>query len=88
MENTPKPVPLAAEHLNRVASNNLKTVLASLSPVRHVDRLSSDQLPLRLAVNGVTCRIVKQLCRSQSSAELRGNVYDVETLGRVHANYI
>ena len=91
VENAPKPVPLAAEHLNRAASNDPKTVLASLGPVRHVDRLSSDQPPLRFAVNGITlvygpnasgksgyCRIAKQLCRSQSPAELRGNVYDVE----------
>ena len=91
VENVPEPVPLAAEHLSHAASNDPKTVLASLGPVRHVDRLSSDQPPLRFAVNGVTlvygpnasgksgyCRIAKQLCRSLSPAELRGNVYDLE----------
>ena len=53
-ENVPDPVPLAEEHLNQAASNNPKTVLASLGPIRHVDRLSSNQPPLRFAVNGVT----------------------------------
>ena len=91
-EDASEPVPLAAEHLNQAASNNPKTVLVSLGPVRHVDRLSADQPPLRFAVNGVTliygangsgksgyCRIAKQLCRSRRSTELRGNVYDGET---------
>ena len=53
-ENVPDPVPLAEEHLNQAASNNPKTVLASLGPVRHVDRLSPDQPSLRFAVNGLT----------------------------------
>ena len=66
-----------------------KTVLASLGPVRHVDRLSSDEPPLRFAVNGVTivyganasgksgyCRIARQLCRSLIPVSLGGNVYD------------
>ena len=89
-ENVPDPVPLAEEHLNQAASNNPKTVIASLrGPVRNVDRLSSDQPPLRFAVNGVTLvyganasgksgysRIARQLCRSLSPVQLRGNVYD------------
>ena len=91
VKTAPKPVPLAAEHLNRAASNAPKTVLGSLGPIRHVDRLSPDQPPLWFAVNGITlvygpnasgksgyCRIVKQLCRSRNSAKLRGNIYDVE----------
>ena len=90
-ENVLESVPLAAEHLNNAVSDAPKTVLASLGPVRHVDRLSSGQPPLRFAVNGVTviygpnasgksgyCRIAKKLCRSVSPAELRGNIYDVE----------
>ena len=90
-KNVPEPVLLAAEHLSHAASNAPKTVLASLGPVRHVDRLSSDQPPLRFAVNGVTlvyganasgksgyCRIARQLCRSLRPVELRGNVYDAE----------
>ena len=88
-ENVRDPVPVAEEHLNQAASNDPKTVLASLGPVRHVDRLSSEQPPLRFAVNGVTlvyganasgksgyCRIARKLCRSLSPVHLRGNVYD------------
>ena len=90
-ENVPVLVPLAAEHLSHAISNDPRTVIASLGPVRHVDRLSADQPPLRFAVNGVTvvyganasgksgyCRIAKQLCRSRSTVELRGNVYHGE----------
>jgi ABC-type transport system involved in cytochrome c biogenesis ATPase subunit len=82
-------IPLAAEHLSEVASNEPKTVLASLGPIRNVDRLEPDQSPIRFAINGVTlvygpnasgksgyCRITKQLCRSLSPGELRGNVFD------------
>ena len=89
VKDVPDPVPLAEEHLNQAASNNPRTVLASLGPVRHVDRLSPDQPPLRFAVNGITlvyganasgksgyCRIARQLCRSLSPVDLRGNVYD------------
>ncbi len=89
VKDVPDPVPLAEEHLNQAASNDPRTVLTSLGPVRHVDRLSSDQPPLRFAVNGITlvyganasgksgyCRIARQLCRSLSPVDLRGNVYD------------
>ena len=87
-EEVPEPVPLAADHLSEAASDEPKTVLASLGPTRHVDRLASDQPPLRFAVNGITliygpnaagksgyCRIAKQLCRSLSPVELRGDIY-------------
>ena len=87
-ENAPEPVPLAAEHLNQAASDAPELALASLGPVRNVDRLAPDQPPLRFAVNGITvvygpnasgksgyCRIAKQLCRSQSPVVLRGSVY-------------
>ncbi len=85
----PELVPLAQEHLSEASSNAPKTVLASLGPVKHVDRLESDQPPIRFAVNGVTliygpngsgksgyCRIIKQICRSREPDKLRGNVYD------------
>ena len=88
-EGAPASVPLAQEHLSQATGNNPKTVLASLGPVRHVDRLASDQPPLRFAINGVTlvygpnasgksgyCRIARKLCRSLSPTELRSNVYD------------
>ena len=94
VENAPSPAPLAAEHLSEADSNQPRTVLASLGPVQNVDRLAGDQPPLRFAVNGVTliyganasgksgyCRIAKQLCRSLSPGELRGNVYHVEQKG-------
>jgi len=85
----PEPAPLAAEHLTEAASNEPRTVLASLGPTRHVDRLASDQPPIRFALNGITliygpnaagksgyCRIMKQLCRSLSPVDLRGNIYE------------
>jgi hypothetical protein len=88
-EQPPQAVPLAADHLTEAASNAPKTVLASLGPARNVDRLASDQPPMRFAVNGITliygpnasgksgyCRISKQLCRSLNPGELRGNVFD------------
>ena len=87
-ENPPEAAPLAAEHLSEAASDEPKTVLASLGPVKNIDRLESDQPPMRFAVNGVTlvygpnasgksgyCRITKQLCRSLTRAPLRGNIY-------------
>lgn len=93
-DDVPDPVPLATEHLHDAAGNEPRTVLASLGPVRHVDRLAPDQPPLRFAVNGVTlvyganasgksgyCRIAKQLCRSLSQGDLRGNVYEGEVPG-------
>lgn len=88
-EALPALVPLAPEHLSEASSNAPKTVLASLGPVKHVDRLESDQPPIRFAVNGVTliygpngsgksgyCRITKQICRALETGKLRGNVYD------------
>lgn len=90
-KDVPDPAPLAAEHLSDAGATDPKTVLASLGPVRHVDRLAPNQPPLRFAVNGVTliyganasgksgyCRIAKQLCRSLSPVDLRGNVYHVD----------
>tara|TARA_R110000868_G_scaffold56323_2_gene174348 strand:+ start:10929 stop:13625 length:2697 start_codon:yes stop_codon:yes gene_type:complete len=93
-ENVPDAVPLTTEHLGDAAGNEAKTVLASLGPVQHVDRLAPDQPPLRFAVNGITliyganasgksgyCRIAKQICRSLSSVKLRANVYEREAVG-------
>ena len=93
-EDVSDPVPLAAEHLSEAAGNAPKTVLASLGPVRHVDRLAPDQPPLRFAINGITliyganasgksgyCRIAKQLCRSLSPPKLRGDIYKGEAAG-------
>ena len=87
-EDAPDSVPLSKEHLNQAGSNKPSTVLASLGPVRNVDRLSADQPPLQFAINGITlvyganasgksgyCRIARQLCRSLSPVDLRGNIY-------------
>ena len=92
VEDVPDPMPLADEHLNQAAGNSPRTVLASLGPVRHIDRLLPDQPPLRFAVNGITlvyganasgksgyCRIARKLCRSLSPIDLRGNIYDAAT---------
>ena len=88
-EALPELVPLAQEHLSEASSNAPKTDLASLGPVKNVDRLESDQPPIRFAVNGITliygpngsgksgyCRITKQICRSLEPDKLRGNVYE------------
>lgn len=89
IEEAPALVSLAQEHLSEAASKAPKTILASLGPVKHVDRLEADQPPLRFAVNGVSliygpngsgksgyCRITKQVCRSLEATDLRGNVYE------------
>lgn len=88
-EALPALVALAQEHLSEASSNAPKTILASLGPVKNVDRLEPDQPPIRFAVNGITliygpngsgksgyCRITKQVCRSLEPDRLRGNVYD------------
>ena len=88
-DNAPDPVPVVEAHLSHTADNDPTTVLASLGPVRHVDRLSPDQPPLFFAVNGLSivyganasgksgyCRIARHLCRSLTPVSLRGNVYD------------
>lgn len=81
--------PLAEEHLSDPATDAPRTVLGSIGPVRRIDRLASDQPPIRFAKKGITlvyganasgksgyCRIAKQLCRSLSPEELKGNVYE------------
>lgn len=81
--------PLAAEHLSDSASDAPRTILGAIGPVRRVDRLAGDQPPIKFAKNGITlvyganasgksgyCRIAKQLCRSLSPQDLKGNVYE------------
>lgn len=80
---------LAAEHLSDPAADAPRTVLGAIGPVRRIDRLASDQPPIKFAKNGITlvyganasgksgyCRIAKQLCRSLSPQDLKGNVYE------------
>lgn len=81
--------PLAAEHLSDPAADAPRTILGAIGPVRRVDRLASDQPPIKFAKNGITlvyganasgksgyCRIAKQLCRSLSPQDLKVNVYE------------
>ena len=88
-DDLPELEPLAERHLSKASSDFPKTVLASIGPVKHVDRLEAGQPPIRFAVNGITliygangsgksgyCRITKQLCRSLVPDKLRGNVYN------------
>lgn len=88
----PAAIPLVAEDLSEVTTDAPRTILGSIGPVRHVDRLASDQPSIQFAKHGVTlvyganasgksgyCRIAKQLCRSSSPKKLKTNVYE-ETL--------
>ncbi|CUH78091.1 cytochrome c biogenesis protein CcmA [Tritonibacter multivorans] len=81
--------PLAAEYLSDPAADAPRTILGAIGPVRRVDRLAGDQPPIKFAKNGITlvyganasgksgyCRIAKQLCRSLSPQDLKGNVYE------------
>ncbi|WP_420403506.1 AAA family ATPase [Nisaea sp.] len=86
--------PLSAEHLSEAVVDAPRTILGSIGPVRRVDRLAEDQPPIRFAKRGISlvyganasgksgyCRIAKQLCRSLSPKDLKGNVYDVTPAG-------
>ncbi|MBS8259704.1 hypothetical protein DYI23_05685 [Roseibium polysiphoniae] len=81
--------PLVAEHLSDPSADAPRTILGAIGPVRRVDRLASDQPPIKFAKKGITliyganasgksgyCRITKQLCRSLSPQILKGNVYE------------
>lgn len=81
--------PLATEHLSDPAVDAPRTILGAIGPVRRVDRLASDQPPIKFAKKGITlvyganasgksgyCRIAKQVCRSLSPQDLKGNVYE------------
>src|SRR3546814_6178866 len=49
VDNVPAPIPLAAEHLSEAASNQPKTVLASLGPVRSEGHTSELQSLMRIS---------------------------------------
>ena len=91
VENAVVSVKLEEQHLSNNDDGQEKTVLGALGPVKHIDRLAEEQPPLQFIDNGVTlvyganasgksgyCRITKQLCRSMSPVDLRGNVYEAE----------
>jgi energy-coupling factor transporter ATP-binding protein EcfA2 len=80
--------PLTTDHLSDAATEAPRTIIGSIGPVRHVDRLASDQPPIKFAKYGITlvygangsgksgyCRIAKQLCRSLSPENLKGDVF-------------
>lgn len=94
-------IPLAAEHLSDPAADTPRTTLGAIGPVRRVDRLASDQPPIKFAKNGITlvyganasgksgyCRIAKQLCRSLSPQDLKGNVYEAATAGPPEVDFV
>lgn len=81
--------PLSVGHLaNAAGGPSRKTILCSLGPVENLNRLAPNQ-QLRFATHGLTlvygengsgksgyARIAKKLCRSLSSADLLGNVFE------------
>lgn len=91
-DNNAVPVPLLSNHLPKSAENAPRTALLSIGSVKGIDRLADDQEPLSFLKDGLTlvygpnasgksgyCRIAKQLCRSRSAREIRGDVYDVSS---------
>ena len=83
------PVPLLSSHLPKSAEDASRTTLHSIGSVHGIARLADDQKPLKFLENGLTlvygpnasgksgyCRIAKQLCRSRSAQEIKGDVYD------------
>jgi len=77
-----------ASHLGGGSGDARRAVLAQLGPVQNIDRLAGGQ-KLRMAGLGITLvygengsgksgytRIAKRLCRSLTSDQLRGNVFD------------
>jgi len=87
-DEVPAADPLAKEQLSDAATDAPRTIIGSIGPVRGVDRLASNQPPIKFAKRGITlvyganasgksgyCRIAKQLCRSLSFQDLKGNVY-------------
>lgn len=89
-----------ASHLSGGSGDGRRTVLTQLGPVQNIDRLAGGQ-KLRMAGVGITLiygengsgksgytRIAKRLCRSLTSDQLRGNVFDVGGKPmRVHVRY-
>lgn len=86
---SPHPITaIDASHLGGCYGDARRTVLAQLGPVQNIDRLAGGQ-KLRMAGVGITLvygengsgksgytRIAKRLCRSLTSDQLRGNVFD------------
>jgi len=86
-EEVPVCEPLAANHMKGAGASAARTVLCSLGPVKHLNRLAADQ-KMRFATDGLTvifgdngsgksgyARIGKKMCRSLSKDDLLGNVF-------------
>lgn len=86
----PPPVctPIEAEHLKGAEAGASPTVLHSLGPVKHLNRLAPGQT-MRFTANGLTiifgdngsgksgyARIAKKMCRSLTQDALLGNVFE------------
>jgi len=90
VDNIPEVIaPLATEHLTSATTEGPRTILGSIGPVRGIDRLASDQPPVKFPKEGLGivygangsgksgyCRIFKQLCGSPGPRNLKGNVYE------------
>ncbi|ARJ67600.1 hypothetical protein WV31_19040 [Magnetospirillum sp. ME-1] len=83
--------PLMAAHLGTANGSDPRTLLCSFGPVQNLNRLAAGQ-KLQFALDGLTAiygdngsgksgyaRIAKKLCRSLTSADLLGNVFEPGT---------
>ena len=84
----PECTPITADHLKGSGAGAPPTLLHSLGPVKHLNRLASGQT-MKFAANGLTiifgdngsgksgyARIAKKMCRSLTQDALLGNVFE------------
>jgi hypothetical protein len=87
----PTCTPLDATHLSGGKSSSKRTELCSLGPVENLNRLATGQR-IRFATSGITliygdngsgksgyARVTKKVCRSLTSEDLLGNVFEAGT---------
>jgi energy-coupling factor transporter ATP-binding protein EcfA2 len=87
LQDIPACEPLAPEHVKATATTETRTLLCSLGPAKHLNRLAADQ-QMRFALDGLTvifgdngsgksgyARVAKKMCRSLSKDDLLGNVF-------------
>lgn len=87
-EEVPVYEPLTTDHVKDTGQLEPRTLLCSLGPVRHLNRLAPDQ-QMHFATNGLTlvlgdngtgksgyARVAKKMCRSLSKDDLLGNVFE------------
>lgn len=92
---------ITQKHLGDLAVKTQRVVLTQIGPIENIDRLATNQI-LRFAPTGITLvygengsgksgytRIAKNLCRSITIDQLRGNVFekDVKKSIRVNLKY-